>query len=139
MYLGSITCIYVHVSGESVGESSMSSSSIMCRCSSDEESLSCPSSITTRVGEKKTRSGIDLSGPGLRSRSQGPPDLRPVPDLCFSGHPDLRPYLPGAFARTVSSTSCSSESRCFKMTSRVKGDRVNFKNMCGYLNFIREM
>jgi hypothetical protein len=41
----------------------MSSSSIMTRDSSDEESLSCPSSMVTPVGEKKTSLEIDLSGP----------------------------------------------------------------------------
>ena len=53
-------------SGESVGESSMPPSSIMCRCSSGEESLSCPSSMTTPVREKKPRSG----NRPVRSRSQ---------------------------------------------------------------------
>jgi hypothetical protein len=50
----------------SVGESSMSSSSIMCRCSSGEQSLSCPASMTTRVREKKNRS----RNRPVRSRSQ---------------------------------------------------------------------
>jgi hypothetical protein len=44
----------------------MSSSSIMCRCSSGEESLSCPPSMATRVREKKTRS----RNRPVRSRSQ---------------------------------------------------------------------
>jgi hypothetical protein len=40
----------------------MSSSSIMTRSSSDEESLSCPSSIARRVVKKKEQVKIDLAG-----------------------------------------------------------------------------
>jgi hypothetical protein len=50
--------------GVSVGESSMTSSSIRTRSSSDEESLSCPSSILPPDERKKPVLEIDLSCPG---------------------------------------------------------------------------
>ncbi len=54
----------IQSSGVSVGESFMSSSSIMTRSSSDEESLSCPSSCQN-YGKKKGASQV--SGPGLKT------------------------------------------------------------------------
>jgi hypothetical protein len=54
----------------------------------------------TPPGEKKPGLEIDLSGPGLRSRSLGPPDLRPDLTRVFSGTPDLRPDLTWGCAET---------------------------------------
>ena len=94
----------IQKSGVSVGESSMSSSSIMTRVSSDEESLLCPSSMQPPWEKKKPGLEIDLSGPGLRSRflhrSLGPSDLRPDLTCVFSGTPDLRPDLTWGCAET---------------------------------------
>ncbi len=69
----------------SVTESSISSSSIISRSSSDGESLSWTSSISPHLKKKDAGPKIDLSGPGLRSRSLGLPDLRP--DMTW-GFPD---------------------------------------------------
>jgi hypothetical protein len=44
---------------------------------------------------------MDLSGPGLRSRSLGLPDLRPDLTCVFSGTPDLRPDLTWGFPDTL--------------------------------------
>jgi hypothetical protein len=94
----------------------------MTRASSDEESLSCPSSMTTPGGEKKPGLEIDLSGPGLRSRSLGPPDLRPDLTCVFSGTPDLRPDLtwgceetPNLQVRSRSQTQVSGHDTCEKI------------------------
>ncbi len=109
----------IQSSGESVGESCMSSSSIMYRSSLGEQSLSCPSSMENPACEEKTGLEIDLSGPGLRSRSREPPDLRPGRDLRFPGTPDLRPDLTGVLVnlaylqvRSRSQVQVSGEDSC---------------------------
>jgi hypothetical protein len=85
---------------ESVGESSMSSSSsnlsFFIRWTIPLHSYLHDHDVwekTTMSQNRPVRSQV--SGPGL-------PDLRP--DLCFSGRPDPRPYLSGVFLRPHSLT-----------------------------------
>jgi hypothetical protein len=96
---------------ESVGESSMSSSSIMCPCSSGEESLSVLPPRVMVTTRERTKTGLKIDLSGLRSQVQvsGTPWPKTWPDLCFSGHPDLRPYREVCLVFIIMKSSVSCE------------------------------
>jgi len=68
---------------------------------------------------------IDLSGPGLRSRYPGPPDLRPDLTCVFSGTPWPERSGPGLRSRGSSQVRTSGDDSCGKILGKEAVLRIN--------------